>query len=71
MKGEWQPIETAPRKQSEPWHIGIDKNKILLYYPAAKVGSVQLREFIKASEYPDFGMSIQPTHWMPRPEPPQ
>lgn len=61
QKTEWQPIETAPRDGSE---------MLLYYYKSLRVGFYSnYVKFWKSAESNAI-YRIQPTHWMPFPEPP-
>jgi len=60
---EWQPIETAP--------LEVD---VLLYDPSKMIG-VQVGMGYKHPNglidwYQTFSYPLEPTHWMPLPEPP-
>lgn len=60
----WQPIETAPREDGER----------ILVYSGAGVSLAEWRTHFKAFSDPECGSLmngvLEPTHWMPLPEPP-
>jgi len=68
---EWQPIETAPKGGSY----------FLAYTPSAKLRKIKLAKwgriwsghvaYIKYAIFDDHGARIEPTHWMPLPDPPK
>ena len=63
---EWQPIETAPK----------DWTDVILFDPACETGKDVVVGYFSHSDGGDncwkaYGMMIDPTHWMPLPEPPR
>ena len=66
---EWNPIETAPK----------DGTVLLLFArcktataPAVNIGwYIDGMGWIEAAFHPNEPQGLVPTHWMPRPEPPQ
>jgi Protein of unknown function (DUF551) len=59
--GEWQPIETAPKR----------KRVILYYPPEVRERAYASLSAMYAVDYPNRGEHRKPTHWMPLPEPPK
>lgn len=65
----WRPIETAPKDGTRVW----------LYYPDAYKDDRQvvgwydrdIRDGDRWVDHADAMEFSEPTHWMPRPEPPQ
>lgn len=64
MKGEWQPIETAPKDGT--WVLCWNKWDgiiVLRHTSRSRAGRYSWRG--------DTGFWYVPTHWMPLPEPPE
>ena len=64
MADEWRPIETAPE----------DGTSVLLWQPTHRGGYVVIAYFdlfYLAWREEEEGISLDPTHWRPLPEPPQ
>ena len=66
---KWRPISEAPR----------DGTRILVYQPAVLYkGGMSYPPYIEVAEYRDYDgkwdagdVILDPTHWMPRPRPPE
>lgn len=61
---EWQPIETAP-KEDGCEILGWDGNSVQVLEWWAGGGNPRLACWMDG-----HGISFEPTHWMPLPEPP-
>jgi hypothetical protein len=69
---EWQPIETAPIPlfDKERWYM--TSLRVLVWRPnCAEIGHYSYTERGKGRWQSEYGRNINPTHWMPLPEPPQ
>ena len=68
---EWQPIETAPILpfNEEKWFMSHSPY-LLLWDGRCTIGVFGYTKRGK-SRWQDFRSNINPTHWMPLPEPPQ
>lgn len=74
MPSEWQAIETAPKQvvlDNEHHEYGP---RILLWPVHGEVGRGRWWQSKHDDEYRNFladgGQAVQPTHWMPLPDPP-
>ena len=75
---EWQPIETAPRDGTpvllwdlwSPWKELPCNVVVARWFINEKFTYWQLVDSATADEYPGNN-AIDPTHWMPLPEPPK
>lgn len=58
---EWQPISTAPK----------DLTVILVWDMSGRTGEIELAYWERDRWSNYEGFTIEPTHWMPLPEPPK
>lgn len=63
---EWRPIETAPTREAR-------NTAVLVYVPTVEDADerVTVARFWGAWLTVEGGRDIEPTHWMPFPEPPE
>ena len=65
-KTYWQPIETAPKEKGSEYLVWDGKDKWLVHYISVPDGMEPKHNGCGCCVGP-----VEPTHWMPLPEPPK
>lgn len=76
---EWQPIKTAPKDGTAVWIVINGQPYIGYYDPPNYFGpgqwfakaSFRRRRDMSDDIYGTYAHGVEPTHWMPLPEPPK
>ena len=74
---EWQPIETAPKDGTEfqAWVVLKDRTAGGFWEPKCRFNEHGAFEIFGRVDYDEDGwdcfLHLEPTHWMPLPEPPK